>query len=79
MTRWFDRGANQFHELSWHIDCAWSHMLISLLWQELVGGGGISRPPDKALHGDDALPLVYLTLELLTIGTIVSFPLTCEE
>jgi len=31
VTTWFDRGADKFHELSWHIDFAWSHMVISLL------------------------------------------------
>ena len=25
--------------------------MINILWQELVGGGGISRPPDGALYG----------------------------
>lgn len=28
---WMGREARRFHGLSWHIDCAWSHKLISLL------------------------------------------------
>lgn len=53
--------------------------MISLLWKNLVGGGCIGRQPDRELHGYDALSLVYGTLELLRIDTIVSFPLACEE
>lgn len=28
---WIRRGTWIFHALSWHIDCAWSHRMISLL------------------------------------------------
>lgn len=52
--------------------------MISLLWQELVGGG-IGKPPNGALHGDGALSLVYWTPQLLKIGKVVSFLLACEE
>lgn len=62
VTGWIGRGEGRFHELSWNIDCAWIHKLISLLWQEVVGGGGIETPSDMALHGDGALSLIYYTL-----------------
>ena len=26
----FNRGEDRFQELSWHIDCAWGHWVISL-------------------------------------------------
>ena len=31
VTGWFDRRADRFHELSLHIDGAWSHRVTSLL------------------------------------------------
>ena len=73
VTGWFDRGEYTFQELSQHIDCAWSHKVISLLWQELVGGGGIDRPPDMAVRRYDTLSWVYGTLELWMIGEMMLF------
>lgn len=32
--------------------------MINVLWQEQVGGGGIGRPPDRVLSGDDVPPLM---------------------
>lgn len=79
VTRWFDRRADIFHELSWHIDGAWNHKVTSLLWQELVGGGGIDRLSDRALYGESDVLLAYGMQGLLRIGAIVSFPLACGE
>jgi len=59
VTGWFDRGANKFHELSWHIDSAWSHRVTSLLGQELVGGDGINRLSNRKWYGESALLLTY--------------------
>lgn len=53
--------------------------MINLLWQELVGGGGIGKQPDRVLYGDGALSLVYWRPELLRIDSIVLFTLACEE
>ena len=47
--------ANQFMGrppgLSWYDTCTQGHRVINILWQELVGGGGIGRPPVGALYG----------------------------
>lgn len=53
--------------------------MSSILWQELIIGGCIRRPLEKALHGGNVHSLVYWTLKLLRIGTIVSLLLLCEE
>jgi len=79
VTRWIDRGAGRFHELSWHVWGTCFYRMISLLWQELVGGGGIGKPPDRVLYGDSSLSLVYWTHELLRIRSVVLFMLACEE
>lgn len=57
----------------------WGHKVINLLWKEQIEGGGIGRPPNKELHKDGYLSLVYWTHNLLRIDTVVSFPLTCGE
>ena len=54
--------ANQFMGrllgLSWYDICTRGHGVINILWQELVEGGGIGRPPDGALYGaKDSSPL----------------------
>jgi len=74
-----DRGANKLCEMFWHVGCVWDHRIINILWQDLVGGGSIDKPPDRALYGDSALSLMYWTRELLRIDTLVLFPLACEE
>jgi len=79
VTGLFDRGEDRFRELSWYIDCAQGHRVILLLWQELVGGGGIGRSPNRALHGDGALLLVYWAHKPLRIGTVVSIMLAYGE
>ena len=53
--------------------------MISLLWQELVGGGSIGRPLDRAVRRDSALSWVYGTLELWRIGAVMSLSLACED
>ena len=45
----------------------------------MVGGGGIGKPPERVLYGDDSLSLVSWTHEPLRIGSIVLFMLACEE
>lgn len=79
VTGWADKDVGKFHELSWHVGCTWDCRMIILLWQELVGGSGFNRPPDMVLYGDGAFSLGYWTLELLRIGSVVLFTLTCEE
>ena len=54
--------ANQFMgrlpRLSWHDIHTRDHRVVSTPWQELVGGGGIGRPPDGTLYGaKDSSPL----------------------
>ena len=47
--------ANQFMDrllgLTWYDVSTQDHGVISTLWQEFVGGGGIGKPPDGALYG----------------------------
>ena len=47
--------ANQFMgrlpRLSWHDIHTRAHGVVNTPWQELVGGGGIGRPPDGTLYG----------------------------
>lgn len=59
MTGWIDKGENKFHEFSWHVGRTWDCRMISLLWQELVGGGGIDKSPDRVFNGDSALSPIY--------------------
>ena len=79
VTGWFDKRVHPFQELYQHIDHAWSHRVISLLWQELVGGGGIDRPPYREVRRDGALLWEYGTLDLWRIGEVMSLSLACEE
>ena len=53
--------------------------MTNTLWKELVRGGGINKPPYRALYGDDILPLMCWAWEALMIGTITIFPLACME
>ena len=54
--------ANQFMgrlpRLSWYDTYTRGHRVVNIPWQELVGGGGIGRPPDGTLYGaKDSSPL----------------------
>lgn len=60
--------------LFWHGGCAWGRRMINVLWQELVGGGGMVTPPDRALYRDDVLPL-FRTQGSPRIVTTDIFPL----
>lgn len=74
-----DRGAGRLHELSWYVGHVWEHWMIGVPWQEAVRGGGIDGPLDRALHGEDALPLMYWAWEPRMIGATTIFPLECME
>ena len=50
-----DQFMDKLFWFSWYGICTRDHWVISILWQEFVGGGGISRPPNDALHGAGAL------------------------
>lgn len=76
---WIGRGAGRFHELSWHVGLTWDRRMVRLLWQELVGGGGIVRPPDRASYGDSAFSLIYWALELLRSNMVALVLIACEE
>ena len=71
VTIWYDMRVHPFQELSQLIECAWSHRVISLLWQEFIGGGGIGKPPDMVVHRYGALSWVYGTRKLWRILVIV--------
>ena len=44
--------------LSWYDICTRGHGVINILWQELVEGGGIGKPPNGVLYGTkDSSPL----------------------
>lgn len=32
LTSFFDRGAGRLRKLFKHVGCAWSHMMINILW-----------------------------------------------
>lgn len=53
--------------------------MISILWQELVGGGGMGMPPDQILYGDDVLPLRFRTQGSQRIDTAKISPLEGVE
>lgn len=73
---WF---VSRLHGLYGHVGCAWDHNMISILWQELVRGGGMGRPPDQALYRDNVLPFEYWEHESPRIGTIGISPLAVVE
>lgn len=52
--------------------------MITLLLQELVGGGGIVRPPNKTSYGDNAISFMYWALELLRFNMVALFSIACE-
>lgn len=43
------------HGMLWNVGCRWGRRIINVLCQDLVGGGGMGRPLDRALYGDDVL------------------------
>lgn len=52
VTSWIDRGAGNLRKLSWwYVGRTWDCRMNNTLWQEFVGGGGISKPPYNALLG----------------------------
>ena len=53
--------------------------MISILWQELVGGGGMVRPPDRVLYGGDVFLLRFRTQGLQRIDTAKISPLAGVE
>jgi len=73
------RFVSRLHGLYWHVGCAWGRKMISIFWQELVGGGGMGRPLGRALYGDDVLPLGYWEHESPRIGTTETSPLAGVE
>jgi len=73
------RFVSRLHRLYWHVGCAWGRKMISTLWQELVGGGGMGRPPDRALYGDVVLPLGYWEQESPRINIAEISPLASVE
>lgn len=50
-----------------------------ILWLGLAIGCGISQPTNGALYGDSALSWAHWTQVPWRLGTIVSFPLACED
>ena len=59
MTGRADRGASRLHELPWHVGRVWGHRMISVPWPEVAGGGGIGRPPNSSLYGEEDFPWMY--------------------
>lgn len=51
--------------------------MIRILWQKLVGGGGMGRP--HILYGDDVLPLIFRTQGSQKMGTTEIYPLVGVE
>ena len=57
--------------------------MISILWQELVGGGGMGRPLDWILYGDVVLPLRFRTqgsqmIDIVEISPLAGMELGCS-
>lgn len=53
--------------------------MINILWQEFVGGGGIGRPRDGALHGAGGSSLLCGAQRTQRSGAVVASLLTHRE
>lgn len=57
-TPMVDQFMDKLFWFSWYGICTRDHWVINILSQEFVGGGGLGRPPDGALHGAEGSSLL---------------------